>query len=122
MITLEGNIKILKLGYKTGHIEVVDLDNDILYVGEVISEVIYEHGKPLKVKLYHYTTKETNDWLKKSIKRQQLSNEECSKYIEEVVKENEQLKSTNMEMEDYLGRLEERIIELEKENQEMNKK
>lgn len=129
MITLEGNIKILKLGYKTGRIEVVDLDNDILYVGEVISEVIYEHGKPLKVKLYHYTTKatmnvldETNDWLKKSIKRQQLSNEECSKYIEEVVKENEQLKSTNMEMEDYLGRLEERIIKLEKENQEMKKK
>ena len=120
MITLEGNIKILKLGYKTGRIEVVDLDNDILYVGEVISEVIYEHGRPLKVKLYHYTIKATmngldeNEWLKKSIKRQQLSNEECSKYIEEVVKENEQLKSTNMEMEDYLGRLEERIIELEK--------
>ena len=126
MITLEGNIKILKFGYKTGHIEVVDVDNDILYVGEVISEVIYELGEPLKVKLYHYTTMngldETNEWLKKSIKRQQLSNEECSKYIEEVVKENEQLKSTNMEMEDYLGRLEERIIELEKENQEMNKK
>lgn len=59
---------------------------------------------------------EVNEWLKKSIKRQQLSNEECSKYIQEVVKENEQLKSTNMEMEDYLGRLEERIIELEKEN------
>lgn len=57
-----------------------------------------------------------NKQLKKSIKRQQLSNEECSKYIEELVKENEQLKSTNMEMEDYLGRLEERIIELEKEN------
>lgn len=133
MITLEGNIKILKLGYKTGHIEVVDLENDILYVGEVISEVIYERGKPLKVKLYHYTImngldeenrklKEENGWLKKSIKRQQSSNKECSKYIEEVVKENEQLKSTNMEMEDYLGRLEERIIELEKENQEMKKK
>lgn len=57
---------------------------------------------------------EENEWLKKAIKRQQSSNEECSKYIEEVVKENEQLKSTNMEMEDYLGRLEERIIELEK--------
>lgn len=65
--------------------------------------------------------KKENEWLKKSIKRQQLSNEECSKYIEEVVKENEQLKSTNMEMEDYLGRLEERIIKLEKENQEMKK-
>lgn len=129
MITLEGNIKILKFGYKTGHIEVVDLDNDILYVGENISEVINEPGKPTKVKLYHYTvTKATmngldeNEWLKKSIKRQQLSNEECSKYIEEVVKENEQLKSTNMEMEDYLGRLEEQIKELEKENREMKKK
>lgn len=66
--------------------------------------------------------KEENEWLKKSIKRQQSSNVECSKYIEEVVKENEQLKSANMEMEDYLGRLEERIIKLEKENQEMNKK
>ena len=91
MITLEGNIKILKLGFKSGHIEVVDLDNDILYVGEVIFEVINEPGKPTKVKLYHYTTKATN-WLKKSIKRQELSNEECSKYIKEVVKENEQLK------------------------------
>lgn len=119
MITLEGNIKILKFGYKTGRIEVVDLENDILYVGEVISEVIYEHGKPLKVKLYHYTTmngldeenrklKEENGWLKKSIKRQQLSNKECSKYIEEIVKENEKLKQ--------------RIKELEKENQEMKKK
>ena len=53
---------------------------------------------------------EENELLKKSIKRQQLSNEECSKYIQEVAKENEQLKSTNMEMEDYLGRLEEQII------------
>lgn len=52
MIILQGvNIKILKLGYKTGHIEVVDLDNDILYVGENISEVINEPGKPTKVKL-----------------------------------------------------------------------
>lgn len=53
---------------------------------------------------------ELNELLKKSIKRQQLSNEECSKYIEEVVKENEQLKSTNMEMEDYIGRLEKQTI------------
>lgn len=52
---------------------------------------------------------ETNVWLKKSLKRQQSSNEECSKYIKEVVKENEQLKSTIMEMEDYLGRLEEQL-------------
>lgn len=66
------------------------------------------------VRLLNKKEKE-NNWLKKSIKRQQSSNEECSKYIEELVKENEQLKSTNMEMEDYLGRLEERIIELEKE-------
>lgn len=43
-----------------------------------------------------------NEWLKKSRKRQQLSNEECSKYIEEIVKENEKLKQ--------------RIKELEKEN------
>lgn len=46
--------------------------------------------------------KEYNEWLKKSVKRQQLSNEECSKYIEEIVKENEQLKQ--------------RIKEIEKEN------
>lgn len=57
--------------------------------------------------------KEENEWLKKSIKRQRLSNEECSKYLEELVKENEQLKASNVEMEDYLGRLEERIQELE---------
>lgn len=58
--------------------------------------------------------KEENNWLKKSIKRQQSSNEECSKHIKEIAKENERLKSAYMEMEDYLGRLEERIIELEK--------
>lgn len=32
-----------------------------------------------------------NEQLKKSVKRQQSSNEECSKYIEELAKENEQL-------------------------------
>ena len=39
-----------------------------------------------------------NEQLKKSIKRQQLSNEECSKYIIEVAKENEQLKASNNEL------------------------
>lgn len=42
--------------------------------------------------------KEENEWLKKSIKRQQASNEESSKYIEEVVKENEQLKERISEL------------------------
>lgn len=41
---------------------------------------------------------EENEWLKKSIKRQQSSNEECSKYIEELVKENEQLKEKISEL------------------------
>ena len=41
---------------------------------------------------------EENEWLKKSIKRQQSSNEECSKYIEKLVKENEQLKEKISEL------------------------
>lgn len=104
MIILEGNnIEILKMDYDKGCIEVLDVDNNILYIGTDIFDVIREREKPIQVKLYHYTVEMTgnkhmedvlveNEWLKKSIKRQQLSNEECSKYIGEVVKENEQLK------------------------------
>ena len=77
--------------------------------------LIFDNGKIMKtidvVYLLNKLSNE-NEWLKKSIKRQQLSNEECSKYIEKLVKKNEQLKSTNMEMEDYLGRLEEEIIQV----------
>ena len=77
--------------------------------------LIFDNGKIMKtidvVYLLNKLSNE-NEWLKKSIKRQQLSNEECSKYIEKLVKVNEQLKSTNMEMEDYLGRLEEEIIQV----------
>lgn len=79
--------------------------------------LVFDNGKILKTTDVVYLLNELsneNNWLKKSVKRQQLSNEECSKYIEEVVKENEQLKSTNMEMEDYLGRLEEQIMEMRK--------
>lgn len=80
--------------------------------------LIFDNGKIMKtidvVYLLNKLSNE-NEWLKKSIKRQQLSNEECSKYIEKLVKENEQLKSTIMEMEDYLGRLEEQIKKLEEE-------
>lgn len=92
---------------------------NIMFGEDEYTGTVFENGKILKtpdvVYLLNKLSKE-NEWLKKSIKRQQSSNEECSKYIEEVVKENEQLKSSNMEMEDYLGRLEERIIKLEKEN------
>ena len=67
--------------------------------------LIFDNGKIMKtidvVYLLNKLSNE-NEWLKKSRKRQQLSNEECSKYIEEVVKENEKLKQ--------------RIKELEKEN------
>ena len=35
---------------------------------------------------------EENEQLKQSLKRQQSSNDECSKYIEEVIKENGELK------------------------------
>ena len=77
--------------------------------------LIFDNGKIMKtidvVYLLNKLSNE-NEWLKKSIKRQQLSNEECSKYIEKLVKVNDQLKSTNMEMEDYLGRLEEEIIQV----------
>lgn len=74
--------------------------------------LVFYKGKILKTTDVVYLLnelKEENEWLKKSIKRQQSSNEECSKYIKEVAKENEQLKSTNMEMEDYLGILEEQL-------------
>lgn len=66
---------------------------------------IFFNGKIMKtIDVVYLLNKlsEENEWLKKSRKRQQLSNEECSKYIEEIVKENEKLKQ--------------RIKELEKEN------
>jgi len=37
----------------------------------------------------------------------------CIEWLNELQEENEQLKSTNMEMEDYLGRLEEENINLQ---------
>lgn len=89
---------------------------NIMFGEDEYTGTVFENGKILKTTDVVYLLNEIwneNEQLKKSIKRQQSSNEECSKYIEEVVKENEQLKSTNMEMEDYLGRLEERIQELE---------
>ena len=70
-----------------------------------------------------------NDWLKKEVESLKDINARCCneysyfhKRMMKLEKENEQLKSAYMEMEDYLGRLEEQIKELEKENQEMNKK
>ena len=58
MITLEGNnIEILKMDYDKGCIEVVDLDNNVLFNGTDIFDVIREREKPIKVKLYHYTAK-----------------------------------------------------------------
>lgn len=41
------------------------------------------------------------DFLQKSVKRQQASNEECSKYIEEVNKENEELKESMNNLYNY---------------------
>lgn len=75
--------------------------------------LIFDNGKIMKTRDVVYLLNKllkVNEQLKKSIKRQQLSNEECSKYMEMVVKENVQLKSTNMEMEDYFGGLEKQII------------
>lgn len=69
---------------------------------------------------------ELNELLKKSIKRQQLSNEECSKYIEEVAKENEQLKQEIENLKDANVRccneysyFHKRMMKLEKENEEL---
>ena len=50
-----------------------------------------------------------NEQLKQSVKRQQLSNDECSKYIEEVAKENEQLKKDNAELKEAMKRM---VIEM----------
>lgn len=48
-----------------------------------------------------------NEHLKQSLKRQQSSNDECSKYIEEVIKENKQLKEEIKYLNDVLARYEE---------------
>lgn len=65
MITLEGNnIKILKMEHDKRCIEVVDLDNNILYNGTDRFDVIRECGTPIKVKLYHYTAKPVEKALK----------------------------------------------------------
>lgn len=87
MITLEGsNIKILRVDYDKWCIEVVDLDTNMLFNGTYAFDVIRECEKPTKVVLYHYTAKPVD------------------KPIEEVVKENEQLKETikGLELENKL--------------------
>ena len=45
-----------------------------------------------------------NGFLRKSVNRQQSSNEECSKYIEEVVRQNNQLKRDKDRLMGYLFR------------------
>lgn len=45
-----------------------------------------------------------NEFLRKSVNRQQSSNEECSKYIEEVVRQNNQLKRDKDRLIGYLFR------------------
>lgn len=56
MITLKGgNIKIIKMEHDKRCIEVVDLDNNILYTGTDRFDVIRGRGTPIKVRLYHYT-------------------------------------------------------------------
>lgn len=82
MITLEGNnLKILSVDYDKWCIEVVDLDSNMMFNGTYAFDVIREREKPIKVVLYHYTAKPVD------------------KPIEEVVKENEQLKETIKELE-----------------------
>lgn len=51
-----------------------------------------------------------------------IDKKECVRLLNKKEEEITVLKSTNMEMEDYLGRLEERIIELEKENESIQNK
>lgn len=81
MITLIGNnIKILRVDYDKWCIEVVDLDNNMLFHGTHVFDVIREREKPIKVVLYHYTAKPVD------------------KPIEELVKENEQLKEKISEL------------------------
>lgn len=80
-------------------------DFNLIFGEDEHKGTVFDNGKIMKtidvVYLLNKLSNE-NEWLKKSRKRQQLSNEECSKYIEEIVKENEKLKQ--------------RIKELEKEN------
>lgn len=70
-----------------------------------------------------------NEHLKKSIKRQQLSNEKCSKYIEEVVKENKQLKKdiefSDRKQNDFFKKLNDSMNEnfrLKQENEQLKEK
>lgn len=53
-------------------------------------------------------------YIKRDDGKEIISLYECSELLNGLVEENEQLKSTNMEMEDYLGRLEEKNEELKK--------
>lgn len=81
MITLEGsNIKILRVDYDKRCIEVVDLDSNVLFIGTYAFDVVREYEKPIKVVLYYYTAKPVD------------------KQIEELVKENEQLKQKISEL------------------------
>lgn len=80
-------------------------DFNLIFGEDEHKGTVFDNGKIMKtIDVVYLLNKlsDENEWLKKSIKRQQLSNEECSKYIEEIVKENEKLKQ--------------RIKELEKEN------
>lgn len=90
-------------------------DFNLIFGEDEHKGTVFDNGKIMKTIDVMYLLNKLsneNEWLKKSIKRQQSSNEECSKYIEELVKENEQLKSENMEMEDYIGRLEKQIVSI----------
>lgn len=87
---------------------------------------VFDNGKVLKTTDVVYLLNklsEENEWLKKSIKRQNSSNEECSKYIQEVAKENEELKKEVENLKDINARccneysyFHKRMMKLEKEN------
>ena len=112
MITLEGNnLKILSVDYDKWCIEVVDLDSNILFNGTYAFDVIREREKPIKVVLYYYTAKPVD------------------KPIEEVVKENEQLKKEIENVKDINTRcsneysyFKKRMMKLEKENEQLKQK
>ena len=88
-----------------------------MYVGILEDDVKELYGYKSICDRLNKLAKE-NEQLKKSIKRQQGSNNECAKLIEEQQKENEQLQKENRNLRFEMSMYEQKIEELEKELKE----
>ena len=69
-----------------------NMGNDIFQLGEWWCSAGGEHCADVIATAMNQLIEENNR-LKNSVRRQEKSNDECSKYIEEIVKENKELRS-----------------------------